>query len=110
MAEPTEEEMRRLYEGFEPHDLLDAVDLLDEMRSRFQGPGTDAPSELSIDVLKLHGLAIAVVNNGAASKTQAMFDLANHVQDEIASMRESIGKIEKTLNRLMDLYPESLAN
>jgi Mg2+ and Co2+ transporter CorA len=110
MAEPTEEEMRRLYEGFEPHDLLDAVDLLDEMRNRFQGPGTDDPSELRIDMLKLHGLAMAVVNNGAAPKTQAMFDLANDVQDEIASMREAIGKIEKTLNRLMDLYPESLAD
>jgi hypothetical protein len=74
------------------------------------GPGTDDPSELRIDMLKLHGLAMAVVNNGAAPKTQAMFDLANDVQDEIASMREAIGKIEKTLNRLMDLYPESLAD
>lgn len=109
MAVPTEEEMRRLYDGFEPHDVLDPVDIFDKLQSDFQAPSSDDARDLRTDLLSLHGLAMAVINNGAAHKAQAMFDLANDVQDQIASMRESITKIENTLNRMLGLYPESLA-
>jgi hypothetical protein len=81
----------------------------DELRGSFLGSSQDDAPELRSDMLKLHGLAMAVVNNGAAPKAQAMFDLANDVQAEIFSLKESIVKIEKTMNRLMDLYPESLS-
>lgn len=32
MTEPTDKEMQDLYENFETHDLLEAVDLVDELR------------------------------------------------------------------------------
>lgn len=109
MAEPTDKEMQNLYENFETHDLLDAVDLVDELRDHLNDREDGAPPELRDDLLKLHGLAMAVVNHGDKAKAQALFDLATDLQDQVQDMRRAIEEIEESLDGLCKLYPESLS-
>ena len=61
----TEEEWQHLYENFETTALLSAVDAVDCLRDDLNDGEGCRPPELSTDLLKLHELAMAVVNNGA---------------------------------------------
>ena len=69
MAEVTEDELQHLYENFETTWLLSAVDKLDEVRSILLDGENLEPPEIRTALLKLHGLAMAVVNEGVTSGT-----------------------------------------
>ena len=110
MATMTDEEWCKLYENFETTDLLAAVDVLDGVRSALgDGPNFEPP-ELRTNLLKLHQMAMDVVNQRWTDRASEMFDLANDLDMEIFSVIEALEQIQAVLTKLTDLYPESLAD
>lgn len=103
----TEEEWQKLYENFETTWLLDAVDHLDELRA-YLGDGSplEAP-EIRTDLLKLHSLAMEVVNNGSQSRLQEMIDLAFDLEDQTSDMMAALEKIQEVIQQLINLLPEA---
>ena len=77
----TEEEWQHLYENFETTALLSAVDAVDCLRDDLNDGEGCRPPELRTDLLKLHELAMAVVNNGARGQASKMFDLAMNLDE-----------------------------
>ncbi len=59
-----DEEWRNLHENFETTLLLDAVGHVDELRGYLNDGEYGRPPEIRDDLLKLHGMAMDVVNNG----------------------------------------------
>ncbi|WP_299492836.1 transposase [Acaryochloris sp. IP29b_bin.137] len=109
MSQMTDEEWQHLYENFETTDLLAAVDHLDQVRGVLgDGPNWEPP-EMRINLLKLHQLAMDVVNKGYKGQAQEMFDLANDLDMEVFGIIESLEAIQRVLTTLTDLYPESLS-
>ena len=105
----TDEEWQHLYENFETTNLLAAVDALDGVRGVLgDGPNWEPP-ELRINLLKLHQLAMDVVNQGDKDQAQEMFDLANELDMEVFGLIESLEAIQSVLSALTELYPESLS-
>ena len=85
------------------------MDKLDEVRARLADGENLEPPELRTALLKLHGLARAVVNEGVASKAEDFFELAQDLQLEVSDTIEALQSIQRVLYKLGDLYPESLA-
>jgi hypothetical protein len=106
----TDEEWEALGpESFDTTTLLRAVDAVDAMRDHLNDGEDGRPPQLRTDLLKLHQLAMDVVNCGARSQVPALFDLAADLEDEVSGLMESLQEIRQTLAALTDLYPESLA-
>lgn len=101
-----QEDWQRLYEGFETRDLLDAVDHIDEVRQSIGDQEYNRPPELRTNLLKLHGLAMDVVNNGFTSSADEMFDLADELSLQVCGLTVALEKIQETLDQLLDLRPE----
>ena len=59
-------------------------------------------------MLKLHGLAMDVVNEGVADRAQALFLLAFEMEDQLSDLSEALRNIQETIAKLTDLQPESL--
>jgi hypothetical protein len=105
----TDEEWEALGpESFDTTTLLRAVDAVDAMRDHLNDGEGGRPPQLRTDLLKLHQLAMAVINSGARSQVPALFELAATLDDDVSSLMESLEEIRDTLATLMDLYPESL--
>ena len=68
MAKVTEEEWQALYENFETTWLLSAVDQLDKVRGVLADGENWEPPEIRTNLLKLHQLAMDVVNKGWTSQ------------------------------------------
>lgn len=109
MTTMKDEEWQHLYENFETTDLLAAIDAVDRLRDDLNDRDDGAPPAIRDDLLKLHQLAMAVVNNGVRSHATKFFELAGDLDDQVSSMMESLEQIRDTLSQLMQLYPESLA-
>ena len=75
----TEEEWQHLYENFETTELLSAVDAVDCLRDDLNDGEGCRPPELRTNLLKLHELAMAVVNNGSRSQASKMFDFGDEL-------------------------------
>jgi hypothetical protein len=58
--------------------------------------------------MKLHELAMAVVNNGSRNQAAKMFDLAIDLDEQVSRMMKELELIHETLAKLVALYPESL--
>ena len=69
MSTMTDEEWQHLYENFETTALLSAVDAVDSLRDDLNDGEGCRPPELRTNLLKLHELAMAVVNHGARSQS-----------------------------------------
>src|ERR1700758_3724228 len=104
----TEEEWQHLYENFETTELLSAVDAVDCLRADLNDGEGCRPPELRTNLLKLHELAMAVVNNGSRSQASKMFDLAMNLDEQVGHMKE-LEQVQDTLAKLVALYPESLS-
>ena len=104
----TEEEWQHLYENFETTELLSAVDAVDCLRDDLNDGEGCRPPELRTNLLKLHELAMAVVNNGSRSQASKMFDLAMNLDEQVGHMKE-LEQVQDTLAKLVALYPESLS-
>jgi hypothetical protein len=106
----TDEEWEALApESFDTTTLLRAVGAVDEMRDHLNDGEDGRPPQLRTDLLRLHQLAMDVVNCGARSQVPALFDLAANLEDEVSGLMESLEDIRETLAALMALYPESLS-
>ena len=103
----TDEEWRKLYENFETHWLLEAVDLVDSLRG-YLGDGEHfQPPEIRTDLLKLHGLAWDVVNNGWNGQIKEMAELAVELEEQTLDMKRSLEALHQILSKLTQLLPES---
>ena len=108
MAKMTDDEWQKLYENFETTWLLSAVDHLDAVRRHLADGDHWEPPEIRTDLLKLHQLAMDVVNNGWTSKAREFFDMAGDLEMQISEIIESLEFIQNVLFKLTALYPESL--
>ena len=108
MAKMTEEEWQNLYENFETTWLLEAVDHIDNARG-YLGDGENwEPPQIRTDLLRLHQLAMDVVNSGCTDKAQKFFDMANELEMQVSDLVEELEAVQDTLTKLTNLYPESL--
>lgn len=105
-----EEEYLRLYQNFETRRLLDAVDAVDNLRDDLNDGEDGRPPELRSRLLKLHTLAMAVVNEGARSRADAMFELAADLDMQVSQMMTELESIQETLDALLALAPEESAD
>jgi hypothetical protein len=96
-------------ENFDTTTLLSAVDAVDEMRGDLNDGEDGSPPQLRSDLLKLHQLAMAVVNSGARHQVAELFDLAVELEDQVFGLMTSLEQVQKTLSQLTALYPESLS-
>ena len=109
MSTMTDEEWQHLYENFETTALLNAVDAVDSLRDDLNDGEGCRPPELRTNLLKLHELAMAVVNHGARSQATEMFDLAVDLDEQVSHMMNELEQIQDALAKLVALYPESLS-
>ena len=105
----TEKEWQHLYENFETTALLSAVDAVDCLRDDLNDGEGCRPPELSTDLLKLHELAMAVVNNGRAARHPRCSTLAMNLDEQVSHMMNELEQVQDTLAKLVALYPESLS-
>ncbi len=71
-----DQEWRKLHENFETTWLLDAVGHVDDLRGYLSDGEYGRPPEMRDDLLKLHGMAMDVVNNGWDTDLKKMAELA----------------------------------
>ncbi len=108
MGKMNEEEWQNLYENYETTWLLSAVDHVDKMRGHLGDGDYFKPPEIRTNLLKLHQMAMDVVNNGWVSGAMDMFELADDLEMQVVDMTESLEYIQQTLRKLIDLLPDSL--
>ena len=92
----TEEEWQHLYENFETTELLSAVDAVDCLRDDLNDGEGCRPPELRTNLLKLHELAMAVVNNGSRSQASKMFNLAMNLDEQVSHMMNELEQVQDT--------------
>src|SRR5579871_6381306 len=106
----TDEEWQRLYENFETMWLLSAVDDIDNLRGYLgDGPNFEPP-EIRTDLLKLHQLAMDVVNNGWTSALPELRELADDLEVQTSEMMDILEKVQKVLQKLNHLLPKDHSN
>ena len=90
-ANITDEEWDELSpENFDTTALLSAVDAVDELRSDLNDNENGAAPQLRDDLLKLHQLAMAVINQGSRSQVTDLFDLAVDLEDQVLGMMTAL--------------------
>ena len=94
-------------QDFDTRRLIEAVDDVDALRGVLADDGT-RPPEIRNRLLKLHQLAMAVVNEGAQEDAGELFELAQELEDEALDMLEAVQRLHDTLSALTELRPESL--
>lgn len=92
--------------AFDTSALLRAVDDLDLMREHLDGDGYKPP-EMRNDMLRLHGFAMRVVNEGwtDAATTEGMFDLAADLENRIDDLSDALDRMRETVGELAALAP-----
>ena len=108
MGKMTDEEWQNLYDNFETTWLLKAVDQIDKVRGHLADGSNCEPPQIRTDLLKLHQLSMDIVNSGWTDKAQEFFDMASDLDDQLFDIIEALEFVQNTLNKLVDLYPESL--
>lgn len=109
MTKMTNEEWQTLQDNFETTLLLDAVKEIDATRTHLGDGENWEPPQIRTDLLKLHQLAMDVVNKGWTENAQDLFEMANDLEMQVSDIIESLESVQNTLNKLLELYPESLA-
>jgi len=102
----TEEQWQRLAAGFQTYDLLDAVDSFDKVRYVLADEEDGGPPEIRRDLLKLHALGMAVVNEGDSSKSRQLFELADDLSLEITDLVAKLESVQEVLDRLLEFAPQ----
>lgn len=92
-------------ENFDTVTLLHSVDAVDEMRGELNDGEDGSPPQLRDDLLKLHQLAMAVINQGSRSRVAELFDLAMELEFQVAGMTTALEQVHETLSQLTALYP-----
>jgi hypothetical protein len=103
----TKTEWAKLRDGFATQSLLDAVDELDTLRGLLGDDGAKPPV-LRNQLLRLHQLAMAVINTGAEGQVEALFELAGELEDEVFDTLEAVTRLHETLSTLTALQPKDI--
>lgn len=103
----TEDEWEKLNSNFDTTSLLTAVDAIDELRGSFADRDGFEPPEIRNDLLKLHVLAMDVVNMGLDGSVTDMAILALALQDQTDDMLELLEQVNQTVSQLVSLLPEN---
>lgn len=93
--------------GYDSHSLLEAVDLLDDVRPVISDEGYNPP-KIRTELMKLHGLVMEMKNTGTLSpedRTQfsQVMALAGDLDMEISDCIENLEKINDVLGKLLAL-------
>ncbi len=93
--------------AFDTSALLRAVDDLDAMRDHLDGDG-HAPPVMRGDILRLHQLAMRVVNEGSTNPAthEEMFDLADDLEYRIDDLSDALDRMRITIKALARLSPD----
>ncbi len=97
-------------ESFETASLLRAVDAVDDLRNDLNDDDRGRPPQLRTDLLRLHQMAMAVINEGSRSQVSNLFNLAVELEEQVLGMMTSLEQVQETLSELTALYPESLSD
>lgn len=103
----TDDEWEKLNSNFGTTSLLTAVDTIDELHGSLADRAGFEPPEIRNDLLKLHGLAMDVVNMGQDSRVTEMATLALELQEQTDDMLELLEQVNRTVSQLVNLLPES---
>jgi hypothetical protein len=106
----TDAEWQALNENFETVSLLRAVDAVDTLRVHLGDREKYQPPEIRDKLLKLHQLAMKVVNDGQKGRAPALFELAAEVEDELFDMMEALTTIQDAVTTLTALVPARLTD
>ena len=106
----TEEDWERLYNNYDTTSILRAVDDIDELRGSLGDGLNFEPPKIRADLLKLHQLAMTVVNLGQEADLKQMATLALDLQDETDDLLETLQNVNQVINKLIGLLPESVFN
>ncbi len=106
MPKMTDEQYENLYENFESRDLLTAIKKVDFLRRELADGYDLRPPEIRQDLLKLHDIAMDVINNGYRRKSNEMFDLAFDIEYQVDDMMESLEELQTILSNLTGLAPD----
>jgi hypothetical protein len=90
--------------------LLEAVGHVDDLRGHLGDGEYFQPPEIRTNLLKLHGLAMDVVNNGWDSQLGEMAELAVELEMQTLEMMQSLETLHQVLSKLTDLLPEDAFN
>ena len=104
----TNDEWQNIHDNFESRQLLTAVDHIDIARHHLGDGDNWEPPQIRTDLLKLHEMAMDVINYSDTENIQEMFHMAIDLEMQVDSIIESLEVIQETLGKLTDLYPESL--
>ena len=91
---------KRTLADFETHDLLEAVDHLDQIRGILADGPQYQPLQIRVDLLKLHGLAM-LCNEGGNNETE-LIELATDIEYEIEEIRDAADWILEVLRGLTE--------
>ena len=81
---------------------------MDELRDNLNDGEYATPPQLRTDLMKLHQLAMAVINEGSRSQVADLFELAGDLDEQVSYMMTKLEEIQETLSQLTALYPDSL--
>ena len=96
--------LEELQDGFDTTQILDAVDTIDEIRYRICDP-----EGMRDDLLRLHGLAHALINgdaSNAAEEDGPIWELADDLEDQISEWIDKLRNLARMLDQLVLLMPE----
>ena len=93
-----------LRDQFDTTELLEAVDSLDTIRSILADGDNLEPPRIRNDLMKLHGLAMQVVNQGYLMNEE-MISLAGEIEWQIEDIIEAAERVQKTVSELVQLCP-----
>lgn len=103
----TNDEWQTLQAGFDTRQVLTIIDDVDTLRAALSDDGLQSP-EIRNRLLRLHKLAVKVVNEGSQRQAMSLFDLASELEDEAFDMLEAVTRLHETLEALTALRPDSL--
>ncbi len=67
------------------------------------------PPDIRTALLRLHGLALNVVNKGMTSNAEEFFETAQDIELHLSDMIEALQSIQRALQKLDSLNPGNLA-
>lgn len=99
------EVLKELRDNFNTMEILDALDVIDSIRSRV----CDL-EDMRRDFFLLHGQAHALINGDfsdpSGKESYAIRELADELETDIGEWAEGLGKIARMLDKLVMLVPE----
>jgi len=92
----TQEDYDELCDSFDTMDLLDAIRHIGDTR------------DLRESMDELHTTAMAVINQGAMTQTEDMFDQAEEIDDQLTELIASLERAQRIIQSLTESCPESV--